>query len=238
MRRRLALALMLALVLPACSGGSSTSGRPTVLAAASLTEVFTALGGARFSFAGSQAVAAQVEQGAPADVVALANSEHMQTLVDKGLVDEPETFAANRLEIAVAPGNPEHVSSLADLARDDLLVVLADPSVPVGAYSRQILDRAGVSVHPRSLELDVKAALAKVTGGEADATIVYVSDVKAAGAKATGVTIPRAANAIAFYRIAVVRDAQHRAQARVFVRRVLSAAGQRTLRAHGFVAAA
>jgi molybdate transport system substrate-binding protein len=237
MRRRPALALVAVLALAACAGGSAPSGRPTVLAAASLTEVFTELGGARFVFAGSQSLVAQLDQGAPADVIALADTERMQALVDSGLVEQPRVFARNTLAIAVAPGNPKRISTLADLARDELIVVLADPSVPVGAYSRRILDRAGVAAHARSLELDVKAALAKVTGGEADAAIVYASDIDAAGAKATGVTIPPAENVVADYPIAVLRDAAHRAAARAFVRQVLSNEGQRVLRSHGFLAA-
>jgi molybdate transport system substrate-binding protein len=237
MRRRPALALVVVLVLTACGDGSSSSGPPTVLAAASLTRVFTELGGARFAFAGSQAVVSQLEQGAPADVIALADTEHMQSLVEAGLVEKPTVFARNTLAIAVAPGNPKHVSTLADLSRDDLIVVLADSAVPVGAYSRTALDRAGVTVHPRSLELDVRAALAKVSGGEADAAIVYASDVKAAASTVSGVVIPADANVIAVYPIAIVRDASHRARAEAFVRRVLSAEGQHVLRAHGFLAA-
>jgi len=188
-------------------------------------------------FAGSQSLVAQLDQGAPADVIALADAERMQELVDGGLVEEPRVFARNTLAIAVAPGNPKHVSALADLSRDDLIVVLADPSVPIGAYSRRILARAGVSADARSLELDVKAALAKVTGGEADAAIVYASDIEAAGAEATGVTIPPAENVVADYPIAVVRDASHHAAAQAFVRRMLSTEGQRVLRSHGFLGA-
>jgi molybdate transport system substrate-binding protein len=226
------------LVVAGCGGGSDDgahSRRPIVFAAASLTEVFTDLGGASFSFAGSQALVAQIEQGAPTDVVAVADTAQMDVLREEGLVERPVVFAHNRLEIAVAPGNPEDVHALRDLARDDLVVVLADPSVPVGRYSRQVLDRAGVTVRPRSLELDVKAALAKVSGGEADATIVYQSDVRAAGDEAAGVAIPDDQNVVASFPIAVVKDAAHRKAATAFVQRVLSGRGQRILRLHGFL---
>lgn len=228
--------LTVAFLLTACGrgDGAPSSGQATVLAAASLTEAFTALGSATFSFAGSQAIVAQLREGAPADVVALADQRQMKTLVDARLVERPRTFARNTLEIAVAPGNPKHVTRLADLARPDIVVVLADPTVPVGRYSRDVLARAGVTVRARSLELDVKAVLAKVTNGEADAAIVYASDVLAAGAKAAGVEIRRADNVIATYPIAIVRGAKHRAAAEAFVRRVLSPVGQRALRAHGF----
>src|SRR3954470_9999912 len=182
------------------TGSTKLTGPLTVFAAASLTEAFndekTALGSTKpdlsltYSFAGSQALVQQVQQGAPADVFASADQKNMQKLVAAGLVDPPKVFAQNKLEIVVAPGNPKHVTGLPDLARSDLDVVLEDPSVPAGNYSQQALTAAGVTVHPKSLELDVKSTLAKVTSGEADAAIVYVSDVKSAGSKATGVAIP------------------------------------------------
>jgi len=229
-------------VLAAACGGSNhapskASEKATVLAAASLTESFNQISGATFSFAGSQALVTQLQEGSPADVIALADEPHMQTLVKAHLVDTPVVFARNTLEVVVAPGNPKHVKGLADLARDDVTVVLADPSVPVGSYSRQVLQRAGVAAHPRSLELDVKAVLAKVTSGEADAAIVYASDAHAAGAKALGIVIPRQDNVIATYPIAVVRASKHRAAANAFIRRVLSTDGQRALRANGFLSA-
>jgi len=116
---------------------------------------------------------AQVEAGAPVDVIATADPEAMARLVRAGLVDAPRTFARNRLAIAVEPGNPERIAGLADLARSGLKVVLADPSVPAGRYARQALERAGAAVRPVSLELDVKAVARKVETGEADAGIVY-----------------------------------------------------------------
>ena len=224
--RRLAVAVAL-LFTAAC--GTDGSG-VTVGAGASLTEAFEALGGATFSFAGSQQLVAQVEARAPVDVVATADTSAMDRLVRAGLVDTPATFAGNRLAIAVATGNPARITGLADLGRSGLKVVLADPTVPAGRYARQALDRAGVAVRPVSLELDVKAVARKVAGGEADAGVVYVTDVPAAAR----VDIPDAANVIATYPVAVVRATGNRAGAQAFVDRLLGPAGRSVLAAHGF----
>ena len=226
---------------------SSLTGQLNVLAAASLTESFNGLKQSLAStspqltltmtYAGSQALVQQIQDGAPADVFASADQKNMQKLVAAGLVEAPVTFARNELEIAVAPGNPKHIRGLADLARTDAVVVLDDPAVPAGNYTQQALAKAGVTVRPKSLELDVKSALARVTSGEADATVVYVSDVKAAGAAVTGVPIPDDDNVIASYPIAVVKASTHKRAARAFIDAVRSAAGQGILRAHGFLAA-
>ena len=224
---------------------SKLTGALTVFAASSLTEAFTdekaALAPAHtrlrltYSFAGSSALAQQILQGAPADVFASADEKNMQQLVDAGIVETPRAFARNKLEIAVAPGNPKHVGGLTDLARADLRVVLVDPAVPAGGYSQQALARAGVTVKPVSQELDVKAALAKVTSGEADATVVYVTDLRAAGAKATGVEIPEAQNVTAVYPIAVVKAAAHRQAAVAFVEEIVDGGGQKALADRGFL---
>jgi molybdate transport system substrate-binding protein len=224
------------------------AGSVTVFAAASLTESFDDLQATlrtvaprlsiTYSFAGSGALATQIRQGAPADVVATADAASMQRLVDAGLVEAPATFARNTLEMLVAPGNPKGVKSLSDLGRGDLKVILEDDTVPAGTYAAQALERAGVTVHPVSRELDVKAAVAKVVGGEADATIVYASDVAAAGAKGQGVAIPDAQNVTAEYPIAIVKTAGDHAAAAAFVDAVRGAAGQDALRRHGFAFAA
>ena len=203
----------------------------TVLAAASLTEAFEDLGrgtGVAFSFAGSQQLVAQVEAGAPADVVATADVDAMARLDRAGLVDPPVTFARNRLAIAVARGNPRGIRGLADLARDGLKVVLADPTVPAGRYAAQVLDRAGVRVRPVSLELDVKAVARKVAAGEADAGIVYVTD------SADRVTIPEADNVVATFPVAVVTATTNRREAEAFVARLLGPQGRKALAARGF----
>jgi molybdate transport system substrate-binding protein len=221
-RRLLAGLLVLA---AACGPGARGV---TVLAAASLSEAFEELGGATFSFAGSQQLVAQVEAGAPVDVVATADPAAMDRLVRGGLVEPPQDFARNRLAIAVELGNPRRIAGLADLGRHGLRVVLADPSVPAGRYARQALDRTGVVVRPVSLELDVKAVARRVAAGEADAGVVYVTDVDA-GAR---VDIPEAENVVATYPVAVVRGAGE--PARGFVARLLGPEGRDALAAHGF----
>ena len=233
--RRTVASVLAATLAPACSARASTpsDARITVLAAASLTEAFEDLGrGAEvtFSFAGSQQLVAQVEAGAPVDVVATADPDAMDRLARAGLVDTPRTFATNRMTIAVGPGNPERIQGLADLARDGLKVILADPAVPAGRYARQVLEGAGVRVRPMSLELDVKAVARKVAAGEADAGIVYATDV-AAG---SSVAIPAASNAVAAYPVAVVRTSANGAAAQAFLERLLGQAGRAALTAHGF----
>ncbi|MEA2672311.1 MAG: molybdate transport system substrate-binding protein [Chloroflexota bacterium] len=231
---------------PSPSGRASTlTGPLTVLAAASLTEAFTDARKAleagnpglaiTDSFAGSQQLVSQIQSGAPADVVATADQASITTLASAGLVDTPTVFAHNTLEIVVAPGNPRGVRGLADLARPDLIVVLEDPSVPAGKFARQALQKAGITVAPRSLELDVKSELQKVAMGEADAGIVYVTDVSAAGSRVTGVPIPDGQNVTATYPVAVVKASRHPAAARAFVGEIVSGAGQRALRARGFL---
>jgi molybdate transport system substrate-binding protein len=229
------------------STGSALKGPLTVFGAASLTESLNAEKATlrrghpelalTFSFAGSQLLAQQILQGAPADVFASADAKNMQKLVDAKLVESPRVFARNKLEIAVARGNPKHVTGLGDLARSDLVVVLADPSVPAGNYSRQALVTAAVAVHPKSLELDVKSALAKVTSGEADATIVYVSDVRSAGAAAEGVVMPDSENIMATYTAAVVKSTTHMAAAQAFLGDLVSGSGRDALVEHGFLPA-
>lgn len=238
------------------ASGSSSDNAPatvrapqpvTVLAAASLTEAFgelktTVARGPEplditYSFAGSGALVQQVQQGAPADVIATADPSSMRQLQDADQVEAPKTFARNRLEILVAAGNPKHVKSLADLGRDNLSVVLGAEAVPVGKYAKQVLGRAAVVVKPKSLEPDVKSVVAKVTAGEADASIVYVTDVRAAGSKAEGVEIPQAQNATATYPIAVVKATKHPDAARAFVAAVTGANGQKVLGERGFLPA-
>ncbi len=251
----LGAAFAVAIAAAGC-GGSATSGASaspqarltgplTVLAAASLTEAFTDTRTAlekehtglhvTYGFAGSQALVTQVIDGAPADVVATADEASMQKLVTAALVETPTVLARNRLEIAVAPGNPRGIRGLAGLAAPGLTVVLADPSVPAGRFAGQALQKAGVTVTPRSLELDVKSVLRTVAMGEADAGIVYVTDVTAAGATVTGVPIPDEQNVIATYPIAVVRATAHHDAAAAFVTEIVSGDGQQHLRTRGFL---
>ena len=243
------LTVLLLLVISACQGregSSADADRPdatgiTVFAAASLTEAFTTASGSipqvrpTFSFGGSQQLTTQLEQGAEADVVATADQPSMQRLVDARLVDRPVTFARSTLVIAVAPGNPKAVTGLGDLERPGLTVVLADPSGPAGRYAQGVLAAAGLRVSPRSLELDVKATLAKVTTGEADAAIVYATDVRSSGGKATSVTFPEAAGAAVEYRIAVVSATLRRRAAEAFVAAATAGPVRDALLAAGFL---
>jgi molybdate transport system substrate-binding protein len=254
---RLLGGIVVATVAAGCgsSGTASTSspgstsnplnGPLTVFAAASLTEAFndarTSLRkehpslSITYSFAGSQQLVSQIENGAPADVIATADQKTMAALTSAGLVEPSKVFAHNKLEIVVAPGNPKGVKGLADLARTDLTVVLEDPSVPAGNFARQALQKAGIPVAPKSLELDVKSELQKVAMGEADAGVVYVTDVTAAGATVAGVPIPDDQNVIATYPIAVVKASSHLKAARAYVGEIVSGDGQKALRARGFL---
>lgn len=216
----------------------------TVFAAASLSDAFTHLGAAfgaanpetavTFNFAASSELAAQIGEGAPADVFASADVANMTKAVDAGAVDAPRTFATNTLAIIVEPGNPLGITGVDDLADPDLVVVIGAPEVPVGRYAQRVFDQAGVTVTAKSLEENVRAVVSKVVLGEADAGIVYATDVLVAGDTATGVAIPDDINVVAEYPIAVVHGASHEAVARAFVDFVLSPAGQTILRAHGF----
>ena len=246
-RSRLAVATALATMLAAvaCSADRTTS--VTVFAAASLTEPFGDLQARlktsdpglalTFGFGGSGALVTQVQQGAPADVIATADPASMNKLRDAGLVDPPASFATNRLEILVEPGNPRNIRGLQDLSRNDVKLVVADENVPAGRYSAQALQAAGVTVRPVSKEADVKAAVAKVTAGEADATIVYVTDVRSAGSRGQGVTIPEGLNVVAEYLIAVVRTTRNRIAAAAFLTAVVEGDGQGELRRRGFLPA-
>jgi len=235
-------------LLAACGQPSTPSAGPartalTVFAAASLQPAFDKIGAkllstqniaTTFSYAGTQTLTTQLTQGAPADVFASADVAHMTTIQSAGLLHSQSVlFAHNRLEIAVAKGNPKGIHTLADLARSGLVVVLADPSVPAGKYAAQALAKAGVTVHPASLEQQVTGVLSKVTLGEADAGIVYVSDIVTSG-QVDGVVIPDNQNVIADYPIAVLKSAQNQTGAVAFVDLVLSTEGQSILTAAGF----
>ena len=247
----------LAMLTAACGSGSKTSSSTTttraaitgnlnVFGAASLTGAFndakTKLVAANpglnltYNFAGSNALVAQIQQGAPADVFASADQKNMQTLVTAGLVEAPVPFARNKLQIAVAAGNPKGITGLADLPKPGVTVVLEAPGVPAGDYTRQVLAKKGITVTPKSLEADVKSALAKVTTGEADATVVYVTDVTAGGPKVQSVSIPDADQPDISYPIAVVKATKNHTAAQEFVNSALSGDVQKSLEAAGFSA--
>jgi len=256
-RTLLAAALAAALSLAACGGDdggsgsdaaasspSGPSGKITVFAAASLTESFTELGkrfetahpgtDVAFSFGPSSGLAQQITQGAPADVFASASAKNMQQVVDAKDAAAPATFAQNSMEIAVPPANPAKVAALADLAKPGVKVALCAPEVPCGTVARKVLANAKVAVTPVTNEADVKATLTKVKLGEVDAGIVYVTDVRAAGAAVTGIEIPDDVNASTAYPIATLTDSKNAALAKAFVDYVLSAEGGEVLSAAGF----
>jgi molybdate transport system substrate-binding protein len=252
MRARVVGALGLTVMAALCSscgtsapaGSPALSGTITVFAASSLNEGYTAIGKefqkshpgtmVTFAFGGSSMLVSQIQQGAIGDVYASADQPNMQKLIDARLTAEsPIVFARNNLEIVVGKGNPKHITSLSDLGRSGLVVVLCAPAVPCGRYAAQALQKAGVSVRPASQEADVKAVLSKVALGEADAGIVYITDVKAAGTAVEGVAMPAAVNVVAEYPIVILKDSQNRALARAFISYVLTD-GRRILAGYGF----
>lgn len=249
-------AVGLALLSAGCGGGSTpTAAAPTsapaqnltVFAAASLNETFTALGEqfetdnpgvtVKFNFAGSSDLAQQIVNGAPADVFAAASDATMRTVTDGGAAGgEPVIFAKNVLQIATAPGNPKGIASFADLARPDLKVVVCAPQVPCGAAATKIEQATGVTLAPVSEEPDVKSTLGKVTSGDADAALVYVTDVAAAGPSVQGVPFPEATQATTNYPMVVTADAPQPELAAKFQQLVTGELGQKTLAAAGFAA--
>lgn len=237
---------------PAGSGSSSAAltGEITVLAAASLTESFNTIGTAftaanpgtkvTFSFGSSATLATQVTNGAPADVFAAANETTMDTVDQAGLAVRRTDFASNVLEIAVPAGNPGKITGLADFADADKTVVLCAKEVPCGSAAVKVFEAAGITPEPDSYEADVKAALSKVTPAtagqqaEADAALVYQTDVKAGGDKIEGIEFPEAQEAVNVYPIASLKDSENAALAAAFTAYVLSPDGQKVLTDAGF----
>src|SRR6266852_862054 len=253
MRNRVVFAFA-AVLLAACgssAGNASTSATPlsgtvSVFAAASLTAAFNAFGtdfqGAnsgvtvKLNFAGTPTLVTQIEQGAPADVFASADTTNMDKLKGDGFTaGTPQVFARNQLEIVVAPGNPKGITGLADLAKPGVIYITEGPTVPAGKYSLQALAKASVKVTPKSLETDVKSVISKIELGEADAGIVYTTDVSAASGKVQGIPIPDAYNVIATYPLVAVKDTKNVDVANAFIAYVLSARGQSTLQTFGFL---
>ncbi|WP_329043042.1 molybdate ABC transporter substrate-binding protein [Streptomyces sp. NBC_00178] len=230
----------------AASASEKVSGTVTVFAAASLKESFTTLGedfekahpGTKvtFSFGGSDSLAASITGGAPTDVFAAASPKTMAIVTDAGdVTGTPATFVRNQLEIATLPGNPDGIESLKDLTDPKLKVVLCDRTVPCGAAAQKALDGAGLKLTPVSYEQDVKSALTKVELKEADAAVVYKTDVRAAGDKVEGVEFPESADAVNDYPIALLKDAPNAAAAKAFIGYVQSAEGQKVLTSAGFL---
>lgn len=222
-------------------GGATTL---TVFAAASLQGAFEELAEqfeaehdgveVQLSFAGSSDLVAQIQQGAPADVFASADTANMDKLVADGLVAEPQDFASNTLDIAVPPGNPAGIATLTDLAEPGLNLVLCAPEVPCGAASVTVEEAAGLDLEPVSEEQSVTDVLNKVSAGEADAGLVYVTDVAAAGDDVEGIEFPEASSAVNTYPIAAVDDEDELASE--FVDLVLGDEGRAVLAGFGFAA--
>ena len=247
-------AAVLGLALTAC-GGSSDSGQQappartlTVSAAASLTSAYQQLGTefqaanpgttVTFNFGGSDSLAQQVVQGAPADVLATASSKTMQTAVQAGkIADEPVIYATNSLQIAVAPNNPKAIASLADLAKPGVVSVVCAPAVPCGAAAEAAEKAANVTLTPASEEQDVKGVLNRVQTGNADAGLVYVTDVRSAQGKVTGVDFPQASaqGAVQSYPIGVVAGSANADLARTWIEFVRGPQGTAALQQAGFV---
>jgi molybdate transport system substrate-binding protein len=226
---------------------AAVSGPVTVFAAASLTESFTRIGKdfevanpgthVTFNFAGSSALATQIDQGAPADVFASASPVTMKTVTDGGNADgTPTTFVKNQLVVAVPMGNPKGIKGLADLTAAGVKVALCAAQVPCGAAAKKALGAAKVNLTPVTQEQDVKAALSKVKLGEVDAALVYRTDAKAASSDVDAIEFPESAGAINEYPIVVLRNAPNKPAADAFVRYVLSEQGKAVLTGAGFQA--
>lgn len=228
------------------SASTKLSGTVNVFAAASLKESFETLGeqfekehpGTKvtFNFGGSDTLAASITNGAGADVFAAASPKTMKIVTAAGDASgTPATFVRNQLEIVTLPGNPDKIASLKDLTKSGLKVVLCDKEVPCGAAAQKALDAGSLKLTPVSYEQDVKSALTKVELKEADAAVVYKTDVKAAGDKVEGVDFPESADAVNDYPIALLKDAPNAATAKAFIELVQSAEGQKVLTAAGFL---
>ncbi|WP_426228380.1 molybdate ABC transporter substrate-binding protein [Pseudarthrobacter sp. DSP2-3-2b1] len=245
------LVLALAACAPAAPGGTNDDGAAsqrrtlTVFAAASLKGAFTDLAGkfeaanpgtqVTLSFAGSADLVTQISQGAPADVFASADTRNMAKLRNEGLVGgEPRDFAANTLAIVVPAGNPAGITGFGDLGRQGIKVVACANQVPCGAAAKMIEQETGTTLKPVSEESSVTDVLGKVTSGEADAGLVYMTDAKTAGTKVEQIPFPEAAKAVNTYPIAAVKGAGNRPAADAFVEFVLGAEGQAVLAAAGF----
>jgi molybdate transport system substrate-binding protein len=231
-------AVILAAGLLVAAAAARPESRPTVFAASSLTNVFPKIAPARYSFAGSDTLAAQVRQGAPADVFASANMGLPQGLHGNGLCSKPVVFTRNALVVIVPKSNPAGIHRVHDLTRRSVKVIVAAPSVPVGAYTRKVLARLhlqGVLDNVVSEETDVREVLAKIALAEGDAGFVYVTDVRTVAGKVKPVTIPARGQPTVRYGICVVAASSHKTAAHAFISKVLGPRGQRILRRNGFL---
>ncbi|MGH3753614.1 MAG: molybdate ABC transporter substrate-binding protein [Pseudonocardiaceae bacterium] len=253
MKRLVMVALAAGLALAGCGAGdtaqtgSGTQQRVTVtvLAAASLTDVFTKLepqfeaanprADLRFSFGASSELATQIVNGAPADVFASANERQMKVVADAGKVaGTAQPFTTNVLTIVVPPGNPKGIRTFADLAKPDVTELVCAPQVPCGAATKEIEKATNITLSPASEEPDVRSVLAKVQAKEADAGLVYLTDARSAAGKVEQINFPEAKDAVNVYPIAAINDAPQAQLAAAFVAFILGPEGQRELTAAGF----
>jgi molybdate transport system substrate-binding protein len=243
MRQRVFLfvALLLSALLPGASSArpEQPGGPLSVFAAASLTEVFPAIDKRpQYQFAGSDQLAFQIQQGAPADVYAAASPKYPELLYQQGLVQKPIQFATNTLVLIVPKGNPAGIHSVTDLTKPGVKLVIGDAGVPVGAYTRTVLNTLGITAavmkNVVSQETDVKGVLAKVALGQADAGFVYVTDAKSVLGKIGVIRLRESAQPHVIYEVAVVKNSQHLAAAYAFVTRLIRPRGQLTLVKYGF----
>lgn len=245
-RGLVALVLASSPLVSCTSEGTQNDETVTVFAAASLVDAFTEIGAAfetanpgstvEFNFASSSDLATQIVEGAPADIFASADSKNVDTLRRSSVsISTPQVFATNTLEIIVENGNPFGIESLADLSETSLTYVTCDASVPIGRYSAEILAAAGVEVSPASFEENVKGIVNKIALGEADAGIVYRTDVIAAGSAVEGVPIPDEFNVTAEYPVVTIGQTPSEL-AQEFIAFITSPAGRTILTKYGFVA--
>jgi len=238
MRRAVvASAALFALLLPLAGAGAT---RITVYAAASLTQVFPRIDHApRYSFAGSDQLAAQIRAGAPAAVFASASPKQTELLYHDGLLRKPVVFATNKLIVIVPRSNPAHVHSVYDLRRHGVKVIVGTPTVPVGAYTQRVLDSLGitrdVTANVVDQEPDVKSIVAKIALGQGDAGFVYKTDARTAPGKVKSISIPASGQPNVRYGICLAAASSHKTAAHAFVSKVLGPRGQRILRRYGFL---
>lgn len=223
----------------ASPSSTASNSSPTVLAAASLTKVFPKVDPkAKFTFGGSGALAAEIEQGAPADVYAAASPKDPTTLYAKGLIDKPVPFATNTLVLIVPKGNPAHIASVNDITKKGVKIVICNATVPCGDYARTAFANLGITSAAMknvvSQASDVTQVVADVASGAADVGFVYITDAKAADGKVKVVSLPAQAKPGTIDEIAVDKKAPHPAAAQALVAAVLSSHGQGILRAAGF----
>jgi molybdate transport system substrate-binding protein len=244
MRPRASIVLALLAAVPvllpqASSARSEGSGRLTVFAAASLTDVLPKIATLpRYGFAGSDQLAFQIQQGAPADVFLAASPKYPELLYKAGLVQKPIQFATNTLVLIVPKANPAGIHTADDLTKPGVKIVIGDASVPVGAYTRTVLANLGISAavlkNVVSQETDVRSVLAKVALGEADAGFVYITDAKTVKGKVGVIAIRESAQPHVVYEAAVVKSSPHLQAAYRFLTRLIRPAAQQTLERYGF----